>query len=93
MADQSELEVSLFGDDEIIASISLASVSTAVAEVERALTRCESWLAGRVSGGPGRRGGQKFEDEVRRREKLRSSLEEFKSIEAQVRLAKKGGSR
>lgn len=81
------MDVSLEGDDEVVAQMSLRSFQVSVAETKRALSRCDSQLAAMVS--RGETDGQRFGDLTNRREKLQDSLQEMESVEAQMRLRKK----
>lgn len=82
-----DLEVSLEGEDEIIASISMKSVRVIREEFERLLGRCESEIAAMLSAGQD--GSQKLRDRVARREKLRAVLDEIIDVEASVRLTER----
>lgn len=87
MVDAESLDLSMAGENEILASLSLKSVSTSLTELRKQLVRCESDLADMLT--PGQQGTQKFRDLQSRRTKLSQSIEELETVEAQVRLRDK----
>ncbi len=83
------LDISLKGEDEILASISMKSLRVVREELIRLLSRCESEIATMVSHGEGQ--SQRCQDRIARREKLSSALDEIAKVEAEVRSAEREG--